>query len=223
MRNPCCSKDSDLMSKQRPKIWTMTQKPDPDWFLKTYQYHYSLKIIWSTCSMTWSAYEPLILCLSCDKWSCGTYQNCWKEWNALIWQRCCRESRYCQSTYTERHMWDKKLFNFRWVANTKIMIMFLTSNSTNTKHISGELFSCKLCIQHTWWWLWWYAFRWKSNRNSLKWFLIFDPLPKLQITFNISHTIKEIIAISQWRICIWLLVNKSDMHFVFTSLLKQDV
>ena len=33
-------------------------------------------------------YEPLILCLSCNKWSCGTYQNFWKEWNALIWQRC---------------------------------------------------------------------------------------------------------------------------------------
>ena len=48
-------------------------------------------------------YEPLILCLSCDKWSCGTYQNRWKEWNALIRQRCCRESRYCQSTDTERH------------------------------------------------------------------------------------------------------------------------
>ena len=70
-----------------------------------------LKIIWSTCSMTWTAYEPLILCLSCDKWYCGTYQNCWKEWNALIRQRCCRKSRYCQSTDTERHMWDNINFS----------------------------------------------------------------------------------------------------------------
>ena len=56
----------------------------------------------------------------------GTYQNCWKEWNALIRQRCCRESACCQYTYTERHMWEsiKKVCNICWVANTKIMIMF---------------------------------------------------------------------------------------------------
>ena len=48
----------------------------------------------------------LILCLSCNKWSCGTYENCWIEWNALIRQKCYRESTYCQSTDTERHMWD---------------------------------------------------------------------------------------------------------------------
>ena len=41
--------------------------------------------------LTWTAYEPLILCLSCNEWSCGTYyQNCWKEWNALIRQWCYR-------------------------------------------------------------------------------------------------------------------------------------
>ena len=34
--------------------------------------------------LTWTPYEPLILCLSCNKWSCGTYKNCWKIWNALI-------------------------------------------------------------------------------------------------------------------------------------------
>ena len=66
-----------------------------------------LKIIWSTMQhdyiLTWTAYEPFILCLSCNKWSCGTYQHCWKEWNALIRQRCYRESTYCQSTDTERH------------------------------------------------------------------------------------------------------------------------
>ena len=67
-----------------------------------------LKIIWSTCIMTtcWHElpFEPFIICLSCNKWSCGTYmyQNCWKGWNGLIWQRCLRESACCQSTY----MWD---------------------------------------------------------------------------------------------------------------------
>ena len=53
--------------------------------------------------LTWTAYEPLILWLSCNKWSCGTYQNCWTEWNALIRQRCYRESTHCKSTDTERH------------------------------------------------------------------------------------------------------------------------
>ena len=43
---------------------------------------------------------PLILCLSCNK------LNCWKQWNALFRKRCYRESTYCQSTDTERHMWD---------------------------------------------------------------------------------------------------------------------
>ena len=33
-------------------------------------------------------------------------KNFEKEWNALIQQRCYRESIYCQSTDTERHMWD---------------------------------------------------------------------------------------------------------------------
>ena len=56
--------------------------------------------------LTWTPYEPLIICLSCNKWSCGTYQNFWKEWNAVIRQRCYRESTYCQSTDTKRHMWD---------------------------------------------------------------------------------------------------------------------
>ena len=56
--------------------------------------------------LTLTPCEPLILCLSCSKWSCGTYQNCWKEWNAVIRQRCYRESTYFQSTDTERHMWD---------------------------------------------------------------------------------------------------------------------
>ena len=56
--------------------------------------------------LTSTPYEPLILCLSCNKWSCGTYQNFWKEWNDVIRQRCYRESTYCQSTDTERHMWD---------------------------------------------------------------------------------------------------------------------
>ena len=25
-------------------------------------------------TLTWTAFEPFILCLSCKKWSCGTYQ-----------------------------------------------------------------------------------------------------------------------------------------------------
>ena len=54
--------------------------------------------------LTWTAFEPFNLCLSCNKWSC-TYQNCWNEWNALIRQRCYRESTYSQSTYTDS-MWD---------------------------------------------------------------------------------------------------------------------
>ena len=89
------------------------QYPLEKFFIFTIYQNYTLalKIIWSTCSMTWTAYEPLILCLSCDEWSCGTYQNCWKEWNALIRQRCCRKSRYCQSTDTERHMWDSINFS----------------------------------------------------------------------------------------------------------------
>ena len=75
--------------------------------------------------LKWTASEPLILCLSCNKWSCGAYQTSWKEWNALIWQICYKESTCCQSTDTERHMWDSvKLYNKCWVANTKVMIMF---------------------------------------------------------------------------------------------------
>ena len=56
--------------------------------------------------LTWTAYEPLMSCLSCNKWSCGTYQNCWKEWNALIRQRSYREPTYCERTGTEMYMWD---------------------------------------------------------------------------------------------------------------------
>ena len=54
--------------------------------------------------LTWTLYEPLSLCLSCNKWSCGIYQTCWKEWNAVLRPRCYRESTYCQSTDTERHV-----------------------------------------------------------------------------------------------------------------------
>ena len=45
---------------------------------------------------------------------------------ALILQRCYRESTCCQSTYTERHMWDSVncAISAGRVANTKIMIMF---------------------------------------------------------------------------------------------------
>ena len=60
-----------------------------------------LKIIWSTCSMTTWWHElhlNHLFCLSCNNWSCSTFQNCWKEWNALIRQRCYRESTCCQST-----------------------------------------------------------------------------------------------------------------------------
>ena len=56
--------------------------------------------------LMWTAFVPFVLCFFCNKWSSSTYQNCWKEWNALIRQRCYRELIRCQSTDTERHMWD---------------------------------------------------------------------------------------------------------------------
>ena len=125
--------------------------------------------------LTWIAYEPLILCLSCNKWSCGTYQNCWKEWNALIWQRCYRESTYCQSTDTQRHMWDsvncvisaewrtQKLWSFLKLQMLQILSTFQVKNFHVTMHT--------------------YAFRRKSNRWEFS-RKISDPLPILQITFN---------------------------------------
>ena len=84
--------------------------------------------------LTWTAYKPLILCLFCNKWSCGTYQNRWKKWNALIRQICYRESTYCQCTecgtvLTVQYLPSGKHKNYDHV---------LTSNSTNTKHILGE-------------------------------------------------------------------------------------
>ena len=108
--------------------------------------------IYVICSMT--TYEPLILCLSCNKWSCGTYQNCWKEWNTRIRQRCYRESTYCQSTDTERHMWDSIncIISAEWWTqklwwscfNFKLYKYYL-------KDISGEWFSCNyaciICFQ----------------------------------------------------------------------------
>ena len=50
--------------------------------------------------LIWTASDPLSLHLSCDKGSCDTE----KEWNALIWQICYKESTCCQSTATERHI-----------------------------------------------------------------------------------------------------------------------
>ena len=57
----------------------------------------------------------------------------------LTQQRCYRESTYCQSTDTERHMWAKILtVQYLLGGDHKIYNHVLTSNSTNTKHISGE-------------------------------------------------------------------------------------
>ena len=92
-----------------------------------------------------SLYEPLILCFSCNKWSCGTYQNCWKEWNALIRQRCYRESTYCKSTDTERHMWDSINCTISAEWQTQIYAHVWTSNFTNTKHFRWIIFM-SLCI-----------------------------------------------------------------------------
>ena len=91
------------------------------------------------------------------------YQNVWKEWNALIQQRINKVGDM-QSTAlpTQFQKIQKKIhavkvhvltqkcicgtvltgdsincaISAEW-QNTKIMIMFLTSNSTITKHISG--------------------------------------------------------------------------------------
>ena len=69
-------------------------------------------VLASWYKLIWTVLVPFILCLSCNKWRSGTYQNCWKEWNALTRQRCYRESTCCQITDTERHtvcerhMWD---------------------------------------------------------------------------------------------------------------------
>ena len=134
-------------------------------------------IIKDTCNMeylqhdyilTWTAYKPLISCLSCNKWSCGTYQNCWKELNALIRQRRYRESTYCESTDTERHMWDSINCTFCWVANTKIMIMFSLQIPQILSTIQVNNFHATM---HTS-----YAFRWKSNRWEFS-RKISDPLP----------------------------------------------
>ena len=53
--------------------------PEQTWEDSKMKSSTGLKITWSTCSMTISWHElpidePLILCLSCNKWS-GTYQN----------------------------------------------------------------------------------------------------------------------------------------------------
>ena len=34
--------------------------------------------------LTWTAYEPLILCVSCNKWSCGTVLNKIVEKNEML-------------------------------------------------------------------------------------------------------------------------------------------
>ena len=64
----------------------------PSWFKDNMEY------LQHDYMLTWTTFEPFILCLSCNKWSCDTYQKCWKEWKALIQQRCYRESTCCQST-----------------------------------------------------------------------------------------------------------------------------
>ena len=57
--------------------------------------------------LTWVAFKPFILCLSCNKWSCIVLiKIVEKNENAVIRPRCYRESTCCQSTYKERHVWD---------------------------------------------------------------------------------------------------------------------
>ena len=72
------------------------------------------------------------LYLSCNKWSCATYQNCWKEWNAIIQPFVTENQHACQSTYTERHMWDRIncAISAEWRTQTNYDHA-LTSNSTN--------------------------------------------------------------------------------------------
>ena len=76
--------------------------------------------------LTWTAYDPLILCLSCNKWSYVVlYQNCWKERNAVIWQRCYRESTYTVKVQTQKGKCGTVLTAISdQVANTRIMIIF---------------------------------------------------------------------------------------------------
>ena len=52
--------------------------------------------------LMWTASEPLILCLSCNKWSCGAYQNSWKEWNALIWQIYVTKNQHAVKVQTQK-------------------------------------------------------------------------------------------------------------------------
>ena len=129
--------------------------------------------------LTWTASEsePFILCLSGNKWSCGTYQKCRKEWNALLRQNSYRESTYCPNTDTERHMWDsincaifaewrtQKLWS---CFNFKFYKIILSTFQVNNFHVT----------MHTW-----YAFRWISNKWEYS-EMISDPLPKLQISFK---------------------------------------
>ena len=70
-------------------------------FFRVNVFHYlkdNMEYLQHDYILKWTAYEPLILWLSCKKWSCGTYQDCWKEWYALHSTiRYYRESTYLQT------------------------------------------------------------------------------------------------------------------------------
>ena len=87
--------------------------------------------------LMWTAFVPFVLCLFCNKWSSSTYQNCWKEWNALIRQRCYRavkvqtQKGICGTVLTVQYLPSGKHKNYDHVLNL---------NSTNTQHILGNNF-----------------------------------------------------------------------------------
>ena len=75
---------------------------------------------------TWAAFEPFILCLSCNKWSCQWYLS-----KLLKRMKCCYSTKMLQrinmqSNYLHRkaYVGQYYLCNICQVANTKIMIIF---------------------------------------------------------------------------------------------------
>ena len=88
--------------------------------------------------LTWVTFEPFTLCLSWNKWSCGTYQNCWKEWNALIRYNDVTENQHAVKVLTQKGICGTvSTVQYLPSGDHKNYDHFLTSNSTNAKYISG--------------------------------------------------------------------------------------
>ena len=96
--------------------------------------------------LIWIASEPLIVCLSCNEWRCGTYQYSWNEWNVLI-DKYITKNQHAVKVQTQKNICGTVLLtSYPWVYVPWVSI----EASTNSLHLSLSMAMVLVC--HTLFW-----------------------------------------------------------------------